>query len=99
VAAPRGRRITLAEVPDSEWDALAQLGFNIVWLMGVWQRSPESQRIMLEEPANRAGYDAALPDWTPDDVIASPYAVRDYVPDARIGDWAALDRVRDKLHA
>jgi hypothetical protein len=99
LSAKLGRRITLTEVPDSEWDALAQLGFNIVWLMGVWQRSPESQRIMLEEPANRAGYDAALPGWTPDDVIASPYAVRDYVPDARIGDWAALDRVRDKLHA
>src|SRR5215469_9742406 len=41
-----GREITLNEVPDSEWDALARLGFNIVWLVGVWRRSPESRRII-----------------------------------------------------
>ena len=94
-----GRPITLAEVPDSEWDALAQRGFNIVWLMGVWLRSPESRRIMLEDAGNCATYDAALPGWTPDAVIASPYSVRDYAPDPRVGTWASLDRVRDKLHA
>ncbi len=94
-----GRRVTLADVPDSEWDAFVQLGFNVVWLMGVWQRSPESRRIMLEDPANRAGYDAALPGWKPSDVIASPYAVAGYVPDPRIGTWAALDGVRKKLRA
>jgi hypothetical protein len=32
-------------------------------------------------------------------VIASPYAVAAYVPDARIGTWDSLDRVRNKLHA
>jgi Alpha amylase, catalytic domain len=97
LSARLGRRITLADVPDSEWEALAQLGFNVVWLMGVWQRSPESRRIMIEDPANRAGYDAALPGWTPSDVIASPYAVAGYFPDPRIGTWAGLDRVRKKL--
>ncbi|MGH9745478.1 MAG: alpha-amylase family glycosyl hydrolase [Candidatus Acidiferrales bacterium] len=99
LSARLGHRITLAEVPDSEWDALAKLGFNIVWLMGVWQRSEESRRIMLEDPGNRSAYDAALPGWKPSDVIASPYAVRDYVPDPQIGDWASLDGVREKLHA
>ena len=46
-----------------------------------------------------AGYDAALPGWQASDVIASPYAVRDYVPDPRIGTWAALDGVRKKLRS
>jgi hypothetical protein len=99
LSAKLGRRITLAEVPDSEWDALEQVGFDIVWLMGIWQRSPESRRIMLEDPANRAAYDSALPGWKPSDVIASPYAIAGYVPDPRIGTWASLDSVRDKLHA
>ena len=36
------KNITIAEVPDSEWDSLATQGFHIVWLMGVWQRSPIS---------------------------------------------------------
>ena len=92
-----GRRMTLADVPDGEWDALARLGFDAIWLMGVWQRSPISQRIMLEDPQNFPGYDAALPGWIASDVIGSPYSVRQYVPDARIGTWDALDRVREKL--
>jgi Alpha amylase, catalytic domain len=99
LSARSGRQITLAEVPDSEWSSFAELGFDIVWLMGVWQRSPESRRIALEDPANFADYDRALPGWTPEDVIASPYAVAAYLPDAHIGTWDAVDLVRKKLHA
>jgi Alpha amylase, catalytic domain len=92
-----GRRMTLADVPDGEWDAVAGSSFDAVWLMGVWQRSPISQRIMLEDPQNFPGYDAALPGWIASDVIGSPYSVRQYVPDARIGTWDSLDCVRGKL--
>lgn len=90
--------IELADVPDSEWDALAQRGFDIVWLMGVWQRSPEALRLALADPGNAPLYSKALPGWTPKDVIASPYSVAAYVPDPRIGSWRDLDLVRDKLH-
>jgi alpha amylase-like protein len=97
LSARLGRTINLESVPDSEWIALTRLGFNVVWLMGMWQRSPESRRIMLDEPGNQAGYTEALPGWKPSDIIASPYAVRSYVPDERIGTWDSLDRVRAKL--
>ena len=99
LSARLGRQITLAEVPDAEWDSLAQLGFNIVWLMGVWQRSPESRRIKLENPQNHPEFEAALPGWTPSDAIGSPYSIVQYVPDLRIGTWDSLDAVRQKLHA
>lgn len=98
LSARLGRTITLAGVPHREWDALARLGFDIVWLMGVWQRSPESRRIALADPANLPAYDRALPGWKPSDVIGSPYAVVQYAPDPRIGTWDELDHVREKLH-
>lgn len=98
LSARAGRQIQLADVADSEWDTLEKRGFDIVWLMGVWQRSPESQRIALADPSNHAAYDRALPGWKAADVISSPYAVAGYTPDPRIGTWDALDRVRDKLH-
>jgi glycosidase len=97
LSARLGRPVNLANVPDSEWDAIARLGFDVVWLMGVWKRSPESRRIMLANPANAKEYDRALPGWKPDDVIGSPYSVAQYVPDARIGTWDSLDAVRAKL--
>ncbi len=93
------RQIQLGDVPDSVWDGIAARGFNIVWLMGVWRRSPESRRQNVEDPANFAKFSAALPGWTAADVISSPYAVTGYVPDARIGPWEAIDLVRKKLHA
>ena len=99
LSARLGRTITLADVPAAEWDALAQMGFDAIWLMGIWQRSPESRRLNLENPGNFAAYDLALPGWKPADIVGSPYAVAQYEPDPRIGDWAALDRTRELLHA
>ena len=89
------KNITLAEVPDSEWDSLAAQGFDIVWLMGVWQRSPISRRMNVENPANVAQFSLALPNWKPEDVISSPYSVAAYAPDPRIGNRAALDAARE----
>src|SRR5580704_4071604 len=97
ISASLNKNITLAEVPDSEWDALAAQGFHVVWLMGVWQRSPISRRMNAENPANAAQFSLALPNWKPADVISSAYSVTGYVPDPRIGDWAALDAAREKL--
>ena len=98
LSAQMGCSIKLAEVSDSEWDSLARRGFDIVWLMGVWQRSPESRRITLADQANFPVFDRVLPGWTPRDVVGSPYSVAQYVPDSRIGTWNDLDRVREKLH-
>lgn len=32
--------VDLSSVPSVEWDALAKFGFDAVWFMGVWERSP-----------------------------------------------------------
>ena len=71
--------------PRAEWDALAALPVDAVWLMGVWQRSPAGLRIALADPALDAANRAALPDLRAEDVIGSPYCVRDYVVDERFG--------------
>jgi hypothetical protein len=93
------KNITLADVPDSEWDALATQGFDIIWLMGVWQRSPISRRMNVENPGNIPQFDLALPGWKPEDVISSPYSVAGYSPDPRIGPWNSLDVAREKLRS
>ncbi len=94
-----GRRLTLGAVPEREWDALKELGFDLVWLMGVWQRSPAGRQIARSEPALFPAYDEALPGWGPKDVVGSPYAIHSYIPDARLGAWKGLDAARKELHA
>ena len=68
-------------MPAAEWDALAALPVDAVWLMGVWERSPAGLAIAEADPGLDAGNRAALPDLQPEDVIGSPYCVRDYVVD------------------
>ncbi len=36
---------TLAEIPDAELVTLQRSGFSGLWLIGIWERSPASQRI------------------------------------------------------
>ncbi len=93
------RPITLDTVPEGELDALAAWKFDAVWLMGVWERSPAGRRIAQEHPDLQAGYRHALPDFTPDDVVGSPYAIRNYTVDAHLGGRAALARFREQLAA
>ena len=94
-----GRRLTLIDVPDAEWDRLAELGFDFVWLMGIWKRSPAGRRIARTDPALFPGYEEALPGWTMDDIVGSAYAVQAYEPDPHLATWQELDLVREKLHA
>ncbi len=98
VGARLGRHVKLADVPDAEWDRLAERGFDVIWLMGIWQRSAEARRLALQPEMSEA-YNRALPAWRTEDVVGSPYAVAAYTPDPRIGSWDDVDFVRTKLNA
>jgi hypothetical protein len=92
-----GIAIDLGSVPDRYWDEVADLGFDGVWLMGVWQRSPAGIAIALSNDDLRASFGAALPDWQASDVVGSPYCVRDYVVDDHLGGRDGLARARAAL--
>ena len=94
-----GRRIALADVPDAEWDRLAALGFDYVYLLGIWKRSIAGRRMFRTDADGFARFDHALPGWTVESVVGSPFSIGDYEPDPRIGSWDDIDLVRSKLHA
>ncbi len=94
-----GRPATLADVPESliaEWQAL---GFDAIWVMGVWTTGAIGKKLSAEEPAFNQHHAAVLPDWTPDDVTGSPYAVAAYEPSPDFGGIEALRALRKRLVA
>jgi glycosidase len=93
------RTITLENVPGPAWDAIAQAGFDCVYLMGVWKRSAIGRRMARTEPALLAEYDRTIPGWAMADVPGSPYCIQAYEPDGRMGGWKGLDRCRADLEA
>ena len=92
-----GSPVSLQNVPQAELERLAALRFDGIWLMGLWERSPASRKIAREDARLQAGYLQALPDYTSEDVIGSPYAVLDYRVDLMLGGDAGLAALRERL--
>ena len=91
--------VTLSSVPPQEWDAIASFGFDAVWLMGVWQRSPAGVRLARGTAPLLEEYRKALPDVAPDDIPGSPYCIRDYSVDPQLGGPEGLCVARAALAA
>jgi hypothetical protein len=95
--AKTGSAVTLGSVPEAEWDAIAGRGFDAVWLMGVWERSPAGIAIANRNQNLLADFKRALPDFRPQDNVGSPYCVRRYVVDPQLGGAEGLAAARQEL--
>ena len=93
-----GRSISISDVPHSEWERLRRLGFDLVYLMGVWKRSPEGRRLARSQTSLFKRYDECLPSWTLNDVPGSPFSIQAYEPDPSIGTWEDFDMLHRQLH-
>jgi hypothetical protein len=89
--------MNLATVPEQEWDAIASYGFDAVWLMGVWERSPAGIAISMAVPGLLESFRNTLPDFSAEDNVGSPYCVRRYVVDPYFGGATALALARTML--
>ncbi|MEW6095243.1 MAG: alpha-amylase family glycosyl hydrolase [bacterium] len=75
------RSITrLDQIPDEELNILARWGFTGLWLIGLWKRSPASQKIkqICGNP----------------EAIASAYSIYDYVIEDDLGGEQALENLK-----
>lgn len=73
-----GKNATLADVPDSQIDFWKSIGYNYIWLMGVWNNNKKVIDEYCFEPDLIKSYTDALKDWHKDDVIGSPYSIDKY---------------------
>ncbi|MDT7815649.1 MAG: hypothetical protein QOJ42_5565 [Acidobacteriaceae bacterium] len=92
-----GTAVDLGSVPGAEWDAIAKYGFDAVWFMGVWERSPAGIAIANQNVNLLADFRRALPGFTPEDNVGSPYCIRRYVVDAHLGGDEGLAVARREL--
>jgi hypothetical protein len=92
-----GRSIDLSLVPLADWEAIAAYGFDAVWLMGIWERSPAGIEIANRNENLLNDFRRALPDFRPSDNVGSPYCVRRYIVDERLGGPKGLSIAREEL--
>ena len=94
----KGQKVTLQQIPVSFWEKLKQIGIDLVWLMGVWQTTPSSIPAYCFEPGLKSSYSEVLPDWRPEDVGGSPYAIDDYRISPSVGDENQLKWLKKTLN-
>lgn len=72
----------LDQIPDEELDELKDRGFNALWLIGLWERSPASKKIKV-----LCGNS---------DAEASAYSLKGYEISSRLGGWQALENLKTR---
>jgi hypothetical protein len=89
--------VNLATVPPEEWDQIVSGGFDAVWFMGVWERSPAGIEISMRNPGLLEDFRRALTDFAAADNVGSPYCVRNYIVDPQLGGPEGLAIARAEL--
>jgi len=92
-----GRPATLDDVADAELDRLAELGFDWVWFLSVWQTGPAARAISRANPEWRREFEETLPDLSQADIAGSGFAVQTYTVHRDLGGDAALARLRKRM--
>ncbi len=92
-----GRPAALDDVPDADLDRLAQMGFDWIWLLSVWQTGPASQGVSRSNAGWRKEFQETLPDLLEEDIAGSGFAITGYTVHSALGGDAALARLRERL--
>ena len=97
LAGQLGRPATLDDIPDAELDRLAEMGFDWIWLLSVWQTGPAGRQISRSNPEWRREFQETLPDLREEDIPGSGFAITGYNVHEQLGGDAALARLRERL--
>ena len=92
-----GRSATLDDIPDAELDRLAEMGFDWVWFLSVWQTGLAAQQVSRTNPEWRREFQETLPDLREEDIAGSGFAITGYTVHKDLGGDAALARLRERL--
>ena len=88
---------TLDDIPDAELDRMAEMGFDWVWFLSVWQTGPAGQQVSRSRHEWRKEFVETLPDLREEDIAGSGFAITGYNVHQSLGGDAAFARLRDRL--
>lgn len=92
------KKLSLLTIPEAEWRVFASQGFDLIWLMGVWRRSPGARAQALRQYREHRAYRDGLPDIQEQDIQGSAYAIYGYTLDPFLGKPEDLGKLRKRLN-
>ncbi|MBL7849817.1 MAG: hypothetical protein JNN04_02865 [Cyclobacteriaceae bacterium] len=94
-----GRKATLDDIPNQELDRLAELGFDWIWFLGVWQTGEQGRLISRGNEQFRREFEETLWDLKESDIGGSCFSIAGYSVHPDLGGNEALARLRERMHA
>jgi hypothetical protein len=91
--------MTISSIPEEEWMELKHLGFDIVWLMGVWAPSPASAALARADAKLCETLSNISPGLDKEAIGSSPYAVHGYKLNPELGLEWELKALKEKLNS
>jgi hypothetical protein len=91
------RAATLDDIADAELDRLAEMGFDCIWLLSVWQTGAAAKMVSRSNPEWLREFRETLPDLREEDIAGSGFAIAGYTVHADLGGDAALARLRERM--
>ena len=89
---------TLDEISDVQLDHLASLGFDWIYLLGVWQTGEYGKNISRLNSQWRIEFQKILPDLDDSDICGSCFAIKSYTVHSELGGEKTLELLRQRLN-
>lgn len=95
---PGQPQVTLGAIDEAWLATIREQGFDWLYLYGVWDSGLMGRAVSRAHPAFWREQLGHLPQGSTNDVSGSPFAIRSYQVDPRLGTDAELDQLRDRCH-
>ena len=95
--APENKHFTLDDIPVSEWQAFKKQGFDIIYLLGVWEVDTLTEDIFKKKNLQHE-FDEVLSDWSWEDTCGSPFSIRKYEINPALGNENTLKNLKNVLN-
>ena len=92
------RAATLDDLPDAELDRLAEDGFDLIYLLGVWRTGEAGRAVSRANRGWRERFLRTPPGLTEEDICGSCFALTAYEVSPALGGDEALVHLRARLH-
>jgi len=92
-----GRPASLDDIPDADLERAAQMGFQWLWFLSVWQTGMAGLEMSRSNPEWHMEFRATLEDLQESDILGSGFAISGYSVHHLFGGDAALARLRKRL--
>ena len=93
-----GEHTTLSEIPFEVFENFAEMGIDIIWLMGIWKTCTNIIDKSCFSVDLISSYNKSLKDWKKEDVIGSPFSIDTYEINPSLGNRNDLLELRKKLN-